>query len=296
MPNLSRKKGSILIMLKNLTVFVCCLFLTNTGYAEIKEVKLGAGVPVLLALKEEINGKNVQVGDIVKFIVIRPVKVDDIVVINTNTEAIGRIAELKKAKSWGRKGDISLNVNSTTAVEGTEVLLNASQKREGQGHGAAATTVAVTTGILLCPLLAPTGFLIKGEDGSFPAGYEVKAYTDGEVKIKVDTSRIIAVANIAPIANIVTEQSAKANDLVTLDGSKSLDPDASGSLSYSWKLTSFPSGSTASLSSPTSCKPAFKPDVPGTYIISLTVNDGSIDSTPVSVSVNVSASNDGVFK
>ena len=91
-------------------------------------------------------------------------------------------------------------------------------------------------------------------------------------------------------------QSAKVNDLVTLDGSKSIDPDASGSLSYSWRFTSVPSGSTASLSNPNSYKPTFKPDVSGTYIISLTVNDGSINSEPASVSVNVSASNDGVFK
>ena len=283
-------------MLKYLTAFVCCLFLINTGYAEIKEVRLGAGVPILLALKEEINGKYVQVGYIAKFIVIRPVKVDGIIVINTNAEAIGRIAEVKYAKSWGRKGDISLTVNSTTAVDGTEVLLNASQKREGRGHGAAATTLAATTGVLLCPILAPTGFLIKGEDGSFPAGYKVKAYTDGEVKIKVDTSLVTTVANIAPIANVVTEQSAKVNDLVTLDGSKSLDHDASGSLSYSWRFTSVPSESSASLSNPTSYKPTFKPDVPGMYIISLTVNDGSINSEPASVTVNVSASNDGVFK
>jgi len=283
-------------MLKWIVTFTCCLLLSNISYAEIKEIKLGAGVPLLLALKEEINGKYVQVGYIAKFVVIRPVKVDGIIVINTNAEAIGRIAEVKYAKSWGRKGDISLNVNSTTAVDGTEVLLNASQKLEGKGHGAAATTVAVTTGVLLCPLLAPTGFLIKGEDASFPAGYEVKAYTDEEVKIKVDTSLLTTVANIAPLASVLTAQSAKVNDLVTLDGSKSLDHDASGSLSYSWKFTSVPSGSTVSLSNPTSYKPTFKPDVPGTYIISLTVNDGSLNSEPAGVTVNVSTKNKGAGK
>ncbi|MEP9409884.1 MAG: hypothetical protein HRF42_00495 [Candidatus Brocadia sp.] len=283
---------------KWITAFIFCFFLINTtsAIAEIKEVTLRSGVPVLLSLKQEINGKNMQAGDIVKFAVVRPVKVDDMVVVDANTEAIGKITEIKKARGWGKKGEISMNVNSTTAVDGTEVLLNAYQKREGNSHGAGATTLAATTGVLLCPLLAPTGFLIKGEDGSFPIGYEVKAYTDEEVKIKVDTSRTAkAVTNIAPLASAGIEQSAKVNDLVVLDGSKSSDIDGN-KLYYSWKFASVPSGSTVTLENPTTVNPTFKPDVPGVYIINLIVNDGSLNSEPSNVSVNVSALNDGVFK
>ena len=142
-------------------------FVVNVIYAETKVMTLRAGTPVLLALKENVTGKGSNIGDIVKFMVIRPVKVDDIVVINVNTEAIGKIADIKKAKGWGRKGDISLNVNSATAVDGTEVLLSAFQKREGDGHVGGATTAGVVGGLICLPI-APVGFLIKGEDGSFP--------------------------------------------------------------------------------------------------------------------------------
>lgn len=215
-------------------------------------------------------------------------------VINVNTEAIGKIVDLKKAKGWGRKGDISLNVNSVTAVDGTEVLLNAFQKREGGSHGAGATTLAATTGVLLCPLFAPTGFLIKGEDGSFPIGYEVKAYTDEDVKIKVDTSTTANIPiNIVPLANTGTDQSVKIGELVTLDGSKSSDPNGD-KLTFKWAFKSKPQDSTANLNDHTSVKSSFTADVPGTYVLNLIVNDGTVDSDLATCTINVETSGNSI--
>jgi len=50
-------------------------------------------------------------------------------------------------------------------------------------------------------------------------------------------------------------------------------------------LTSKPAGSSAALSSSTSAKPTFTADVAGTYVASLTVNDGNLSSTSVTVSI-----------
>lgn len=284
-------------MIKWFIAFVCCFSVINisVSYAEVKEVTLRAGVPVLLSLKQEINGKTTQSGDVIKFVVIRAVKTDDLIVIDTNTEALGKVAEIKKAGSWGRKGEISISIDSTIAVDGTEIRLDATQKREGKSKSGTATTIAATTGVLLCPIIATTGFLVKGEDGSFPAGYEIKAYVDDEYKIKVDTSWIKTIANVAPIVNVISEISAVTGELVILDGSKSSDPDG-GKLTYKWGFVSTPSGSTVSFKNPDSDKPTFKPDVPGMYVVNLVVNDGQIDSEPAKVVINVTSLNEGVFK
>jgi len=81
------------------------------------------------------------------------------------------------------------------------VPLNATQTREGESHVGGATT-----GILLCPLIAPTGFLIKGETGELPLGYEIKAYVDDDVTIKIDSSSQTEVANLPPLADAGNNQ------------------------------------------------------------------------------------------
>ncbi|MBI5198052.1 MAG: IPT/TIG domain-containing protein, partial [Nitrospirae bacterium] len=52
------------------------------------------------------------------------------------------------------------------------------------------------------------------------------------------------------------------------------------SLTYSWSMTTKPAGSAAILSSASAVNPTFTADVDGTYVISLVVNDGKVDSAP----------------
>lgn len=88
-----------------------------------------------------------------------------------------------------------------------------------------------------------------------------------------------------PIADAGTDQSVYVNDTVTLDGSNSWDQDGD-SLTYSWTLTSIPTGSTATLTNSATVSPFFAVDVAGAYVISLTVNDGTIDSAPDEVTIS----------
>lgn len=91
-----------------------------------------------------------------------------------------------------------------------------------------------------------------------------------------------------PIADAGPDQSGVAvGGLVGLDGSTSTDPDTAPNptLTYSWTITSLPTGSTAILSDPTIVNPTFTPDVGGSYSFELVVNDGASNSVPDSVKV-----------
>lgn len=93
-----------------------------------------------------------------------------------------------------------------------------------------------------------------------------------------------------PLANAGSAQNIIIGSAVTLDGSGSSV--ATGqSLTYAWVLTARPAGSAAVLSSASSAKPEFVADVAGTYIATLIVNDGKINSAAAAVTITASVAN-----
>ena len=92
--------------------------------------------------------------------------------------------------------------------------------------------------------------------------------------------------DVAPIANAGSNQSAMVGGTVTLNGSKSTDTDGEP-LSYKWSLVSAPSGSKAAISNPTTQIASFVPDLPGTFVVQLIVNDGFLNSLPATAEIAV---------
>ncbi|WP_431777860.1 PKD domain-containing protein [Ottowia caeni] len=113
---------------------------------------------------------------------------------------------------------------------------------------------------------------------------------DGQVDSAPATVAVLASSgNIAPTANAGMSQYVQPQTSVTLDGSASADANGDP-LTYRWSMTSKPEGSAASLSSSAAVHPTFVADKEGEYVVSLVVNDGTVDSEPAAVTVNVSTS------
>jgi hypothetical protein len=95
---------------------------------------------------------------------------------------------------------------------------------------------------------------------------------------------------VAPAANAGGNQNVKTGDTVTLDASKSTFQ-AGQTATYRWTLNSVPTGSAAKLQIDNVLQPSFLADVSGTYVITLIINDGKVDSAPAIVTVTATAAN-----
>ena len=92
--------------------------------------------------------------------------------------------------------------------------------------------------------------------------------------------------NTAPVADAGFDQHVALGEHVTLDASASTDVDGN-ELSYHWTMIGSPLGSTAILSDITAVMPTFDVDLQGSYVYQLIVNDGTVNSEPDTVIINV---------
>ena len=90
--------------------------------------------------------------------------------------------------------------------------------------------------------------------------------------------------HIPPIANAGADRRVEVGDTVALDGSRSFHPDGE-ELKFHWSLVSAPPGVEASLSNADRANPTFVALAPGTYELSLVVDDGRSSSAPATVTI-----------
>ena len=113
--------------------------------------------------------------------------------------------------------------------------------------------------------------------------------SDGVLNSAPDTI-VVTTSNTTPVANAGDDQAVLAGANVQLSGAASADADGDP-LSYAWSLTNRPSGSSTALSAAAVINPTLVADVPGSYVVQLMVNDGSLDSIPDTVLVTATAAN-----
>ena len=127
------------------------------------------------------------------------------------------------------------------------------------------------------------------QPGTYIAGLVVN---DGKVSSTMATTQVIAsVANSAPVAVAGAFQNVVTGQPVTVDGSGSTD--ANGDvLNYTWLIVSKPTDSSVTLPTGTAARRIFTTDKNGTYVLSLRVNDGKVDSSNIDyVTITAGAAN-----
>ncbi|MBU0483767.1 MAG: PKD domain-containing protein [Proteobacteria bacterium] len=124
-------------------------------------------------------------------------------------------------------------------------------------------------------------YFIADVDGYYYLEIRITVGTDlynNPIKIDSSVTVLATTGNFPPIADAGDDQAALVGSIVNLDGSRSSDAD-DDDLTYTWSLTT-PEGSSSVLSNETTDTPSFIPDLVGSYLVELIVNDGTVDSAP----------------
>jgi len=95
---------------------------------------------------------------------------------------------------------------------------------------------------------------------------------------------MVGFTNIKPVADAGTGGSVLVGETVPLDGSDSADANGDP-LTFRWTFGSVPAGSLAAIADPGAAVTSFVPDVTGTYLVQLVVNDGFVDSDPATLQI-----------
>jgi hypothetical protein len=140
------------------------------------ETLIPDGTSLVLELTQDLSSKTAREGDPVNLKVTEDLVVNGRVVVAKGTLAKGTIAHAEKSGRMGKGGQLSLRVESTTAVDGQKLRLRATQGREGDDK-----TGSV---IALSMLVSPLFFLKKGKQAEIKAGTRVNAFTDEEKRVR----------------------------------------------------------------------------------------------------------------
>lgn len=172
----------------------------------------------------------------------------------------------------------------------TGVLLNLSGSTSSDPQGSSLTylwtlttlpvgsTAALSSTTIVNPTLTPD------VAGSYTLRLIVN---DGQLSSASTTLSFNAsTTNLAPVANAGTGGTLTIGSTIQLSGAASNDPN-NDLLTYAWTIPTKPVGSTATLSNAAIVNPTFIPDVIGTYVFSLIVNDGLLSSVASTVSYTV---------
>lgn len=167
---------------------------------------------------------------------------------------------------------------------GTTVSLDGSHSYDADGdpltYSWTITSKPPTSNATLSGANTPTPTFVADVNGTFAIQLVV---SDPWVS-SVPRTVAVSFTNVTPVANAGLSQSAIVGNTVTLNGSGSTDANGD-QLTYRWSLASVPAGSLSAIASPTAMITTFVPDLPGSYVVQLVVNDGYLNSNPSTTEV-----------
>ncbi|HJP93488.1 MAG TPA: hypothetical protein VJ875_16130 [Pyrinomonadaceae bacterium] len=149
-------------------------------------VKLPRGLPITVETLYPISSAKFKVNNSVAFSVARAVVIDGVLVIPRGTIARAKIVRAEKAKSWGRGGALTLEMEYIIGVDGTRIPVQLTAAAEGGNRAGVLAVGAAATSALIFPYTAPVAIvwgLKKGDDAVVRGSREFAAIIKDDTAI-----------------------------------------------------------------------------------------------------------------
>ena len=141
------------------------------------------GMEIEIQLQSNASGEELKVGDIVDFVVVKPVQVNGLTIFEKEATARARITTAKRAGHWGKAGKLEWAMQDVMAADGNRVPARFIKRQIGDSKGGTVAVAAVATTVFLGPIGLLWG-LKKGKPAIIPAGNRYSVFVSGDTKIK----------------------------------------------------------------------------------------------------------------
>jgi RHS repeat-associated protein len=173
---------------------------------------------------------------------------------------------------------------SQSVTVGAVVALNGSGSTDSDGLQLSYQWALLTVPAGSNAALTSTSSVSTSFTADVPGNYVVQLIVNDGFLSSPPATLTISTSDVPPAANPGPNQTVSVGATVQLDGTASTDSDHQP-VTYRWAILSQPSGGNATLSSATAAKPTFVAALAGLYVVQLIVNDGFLDSSPVTMTV-----------
>jgi len=184
-------------------------------------VQIPAGTVVEVAAASATSSANAGVGGAIRFLVSRPVVVNDVLVIARGATARARMIKSKRAGAWGRGGSLDWVLEDVVAVDGTRVPIKLSDRLEGKNRSKAVVAAAIATGAVVFPYSPPMGLIWALKKGDEAVLYESRK-SSAIVKNNTEVAGLLPMTKKViyhSVENLKTTDSEKGPGLAPLNDS-----------------------------------------------------------------------------
>lgn len=140
---------------------------------------LPAHTAIMIQCNDTISTKNIASGATVHFSVVNDIKNNDgLILIKAGTPVSAQISFVEENGLIGKSGKLTISDFHTTAIDGTYIPLSGTVSSNPEDK----MVLSIVLSVFVCPLF----LLLKGGEGSLPAGTIKTAYTITDISVNAN--------------------------------------------------------------------------------------------------------------